>query len=728
MKNSSSTFATAATLATLAALGTLAASTPSAASAATAPLSSAGMLAASAAAAAAMPGAAPRNAPAATASTPPRARAATALTDGVAASLAAAADVAALPDGGWLALDKNALRLLDAGGAERARHAIRGKQLDIRKQPGGVLATLVDSNAERTVAIHVDLAAGTLTVQAPFPAPSFAAEAVCQYRDAQQIGYVFLVAKDGQAEQWLLDGDSRKLVRRLALPPHVKHCRADDASGTLFVSESGMGLWAYDADAEGAGKRSALALRQPYGKLAGGAGALALLPGGGLAMLDTQGKTLHLFGQRNGVWQEQAARPLKAAAGSRALAAWPAPTRPGATDSGAQAGDVASGAPGASGGGMPAGAIVGGTALLLNDEDAKQWHSIALGRPSARGGAGSAGSASSAGAPATPASAPAIVLPRAQTEPMARLGDAADDPAIWVHPGDPAASRVLGTNKKQGLLVYDLQGKQTQLLESGRLNNVDVRQNVLLDGARHDLAVATQRDDNAIVLYTIDGAGTVSETVRIPTGLKQIYGICAYQPAGGGLEAFVNDKDGTFQHYRIGRKDGAFTGTLLRSFKVASQPEGCVADDRTGRLFVGEEKRGVWALDAGASVPSAAPAMRMILPVGGVLTADVEGMSLYHGTGASYLVVSSQGSNSYVVLDAAAPHKVRGSFRIGVNLAAGIDGTSETDGLDVTSANLGGPYTSGMLVVQDGYKRLPDGPQNFKYVAWSDIAAALKLE
>lgn len=593
------------------------------------------------------------------------------------ASLAGATELAALPDGGWLALDKNSLRLLDASGAERARHAVRGKQLDTRSEPGGLLATLVDSNTERAVAIDADLAAGTLRLQAPFPAPSFAPEAACLYRDAQRLSYQFLIAKDGQGEQWLLDGAERRLVRKLALPTHVRHCRVDDASGTLFVSESGMGLWAYSADAEGAGERHALALRQPYGKLPAGAGALALLPGG-VAMLDAKGKSLSLFSQRNGAWQAQAPRTLKAAANGRTLA-----SRSGAA----------------------------GAELLLNDADGKQWHAVP---------AGLAASAPSGAA----GSAPAIVLPRAQTEPMARLGDAADDPAIWVHPTDPAASRVLGTNKKQGLLVYDMQGKQTQLLESGRLNNVDLRQNVVLDGARHDLALATQRDDNTIVLFTIDGNGVVAETVRFPTGLEKIYGICVYQPAGGGLEAFVNDKDGTFQHYRIGRKDGAFTSTLLRSFKVATQPEGCVADDRTGRLFVGEEKRGVWALPAAADKGSA---MSMVLPVGGVLTADVEGMSLYHGAQASYLVVSSQGSNSYVVLDAAAPHKVRGSFRIGVNVAAGIDGASETDGLDVTSANLGGAYSQGMLVVQDGYKRLPDGPQNFKYVAWSDIATALKL-
>jgi len=320
--------------------------------------------------------------------------------------------------------------------------------------------------------------------------------------------------------------------------------------------------------------------------------------------------------------------------------------------------------------------------------------------------------------------AAAIVTPRVQTEVMPRLGDAADDPAIWVNPRNPADSRILGTNKKQGLLVYDLQGRQTQLLESGRLNNVDVRQDVDLGGRRQDFAIATQRDENSMVLYTIAADGTVAEAARFPTPLERIYGMCLYQAQGRALEAFINDKDGSFLHYRIGHNGSDYTSTLLRRFKLASQPEGCVADDRSGRLFMGEEKRGLWTTAASADKPDA---LRMVLPVGPSLKADVEGMAIYHGASSSYLVVSSQGDNSYVVLDAAAPNAVRGRFRIGLNLEAEIDGTSETDGLDVTSANLGGAFGQGMLVVQDGYKRLPDGAQNFKYVAWEDVARALHL-
>ncbi|WP_332876634.1 phytase [Massilia sp. S19_KUP03_FR1] len=584
---------------------------------------------------------------------------------------AKARELAALPDGGWLTLDKQGLHLLDSAGQQRAVLPIRAKQLDLRPLDGGVLAVLLDANAERALPVLVDLKAGRLTAQAPLPAPAFGIEAICLYRDAQQLDHVFMIGKDGSSEQWALTGAQPQLVRKLAMPTHVKHCRADDGAHTLFVSEGGIGLWAYDANAEGGAAREPVALRAPFGKLAGGAGALTVLPDG-VAVLDAKGATLHLLHRDGAKWT---ALPSRAGGGAEQLASR---------------------------------SVDGRLELLL--PEAKGWTSVAqTWRAAAR-----------------PAARPiAIVMPEVQTEPVARQGDAADDPAIWVDRANAAGSRILGTNKKQGLLVYDLQGKQTQLLEVGRLNNVDLRQDIAFAGQRVDLAAATQRDDNSLMLFTIDARGTVAESIRIATGLNEIYGMCLYRPVDGGLQAFVNDKDGRFQQYRIDLKAGQYSGTLLRTFKVASQPEGCVVDDKRARLFLGEEKRGVWTTSADTSQPDA---LKMVLPVGADLAADVEGMALYQAGKADYLIVSSQGDNSYVVLDAAAPFAVRGRFRVGFNLEKGIDGTSETDGLDVSTANFGGAFSQGMLVIQDGYKRLPDGPQNFKYVGWGAVAKALGLQ
>lgn len=589
---------------------------------------------------------------------------------------AQAHELSALPGGGWLSIDQTALRLLDANGAERARIDVRAKHLDTRPLGGKVLAVMVDANKEQAVPVLIDPQAGTLSAQAPFPAPAFGIESACLYRDAQQLDHLYLIAKDGQAEQWVMQGQQRLLVRKLALPPHSKHCRADDSAHQLLVSEQGMGVWAYNADAEGVPGREAVLLKRPFGTLDKGAGALSVLPGG-VAVLDAKGRQLHLLRRDGGKWNAVSA-----------------------TDTGVHGAEQLA----------PLMASDGRLQLAVGGEDAGGWQ---LRAPAWSGIAAAAGDGK------------AIVMPRAQTEPVARQGDAADDPAIWRHPTEPGGARILGTNKKQGLLVYDLQGKQLQLLEVGRLNNVDVRQQVSIGDHKLDVAVATQRDENSVMLFAIDAEGKVTTAGSFPTGLKNIYGMCLYRPADGGLEAFINDKDGTFLQYRVEANGDAMTGKLLRRFKVETQPEGCVVDDRNHRLFLGEERRGVWTVSAKGDAPAK---LSMIMPAGPQLVADVEGMGIYHGERADYLVVSSQGDNSYLVMDAKAPYKVRGSFRVGFNLAAGIDGTSETDGLEVSSANFGGPYSKGMLVIQDGYKRLPDGPQNFKYVAWEDVARALKLD
>lgn len=316
-----------------------------------------------------------------------------------------------------------------------------------------------------------------------------------------------------------------------------------------------------------------------------------------------------------------------------------------------------------------------------------------------------------------------VAVPSAQTVPVRGGGDAADDPAIWVNPRQPAASRILGTDKKLGLAVYDLQGRETQFLPVGRVNNVDVRQGLRYEKAHWDLAVASQRDRRTVVLFSLDAQGRVSPVAEFPAGLDEVYGICSGRNPAGGLDVFVNDKDGRVVQLRVQREARQWKGEQVGHFKLETQPEGCVVDEAGQQLFIGEEKRGLWrvALEADGRMGQA----RMILPVGEMLTADVEGMAVHRSAQGAWLVVSSQGSDSFVVLSADAPYAVKGRFRVGINAERGIDAVSETDGLDVTAANLGGPYVEGLLVVQDGHKRWPTGKQNFKLVPWVEVMRTL---
>src|SRR5215204_4006838 len=76
----------------------------------------------------------------------------------------------------------------------------------------------------------------------------------------------------------------------------------------------------------------------------------------------------------------------------------------------------------------------------------------------------------------------ASVSATVETEPVRSGGDAADDPAIWVHPSNPAESTIIGTDKQGGLVVYDLAGKQLQYLSDGKMDNVDLRPGFPLGG------------------------------------------------------------------------------------------------------------------------------------------------------------------------------------------------------------------------------------------------------
>src|SRR5688572_25356132 len=99
-----------------------------------------------------------------------------------------------------------------------------------------------------------------------------------------------------------------------------------------------------------------------------------------------------------------------------------------------------------------------------------------------------------------------------ETAPVRHSGDAADDPAIWVHPTDPSRSLILGDDKGGGLCVYGLDGAELQVLdERKRINNVDLRYGVPLagtfgDGTKHervDLAAAGNETDKSLVFYKI---------------------------------------------------------------------------------------------------------------------------------------------------------------------------------------------------------------------------------
>src|SRR5262245_42350011 len=90
-----------------------------------------------------------------------------------------------------------------------------------------------------------------------------------------------------------------------------------------------------------------------------------------------------------------------------------------------------------------------------------------------------------------------------ETEPVGAVGDAADDPAISLGQ-TPADTRIIGTQKKGGLYVYDLTGKVVQSALSGRPNNVDVREGFPWSDGAAPIVATSDRADNTIAIYRFD--------------------------------------------------------------------------------------------------------------------------------------------------------------------------------------------------------------------------------
>lgn len=330
-----------------------------------------------------------------------------------------------------------------------------------------------------------------------------------------------------------------------------------------------------------------------------------------------------------------------------------------------------------------------------------------------------------AGCATTPPPDPARGAPvtaTAQTAPVASRDDAADDPAIWVDPADPARSLIVGTDKQAGLYVYGLDGIERGFAEAGRVNNVDIAPRVPFRGGNAVIVGASDRNDMEtahVALYRLATDSAALEPIaRIAAGPGEGYGFCMARLADGRLHAFVNTTQGSIYDLAIDLEGEEVRSELVRTLAVPSQPEGCVVDTQDDALYVGEEAAGVWRFDLGSGEGELV--IRAEAPQ---IMADVEGIAIARGTaGEDHLVVSSQGDSAYAVYRLA-DHGYVGRFYVAEGEAT--DAVTETDGIALTTEALGPDYPAGLLVVQDG--ATPAGTQNFKLVDWRRVRAALGL-
>jgi len=298
--------------------------------------------------------------------------------------------------------------------------------------------------------------------------------------------------------------------------------------------------------------------------------------------------------------------------------------------------------------------------------------------------------------------------------------DAADDPAIWRNAANPAASLIVGTDKKAGLYVYGLDGAVRDFVDAGRVNNVD-----LAGFGGRIIVAASDRNDVAngkVALFSLDPVtAKLTALGQVAAGRGEAYGLCLYD-TGDALHAFVVMKDGTIAQLALDVSGAAPAARIVRTLKLATQSEGCVVDARTHRLYVAEEDVGLWRFDARAS--GATTPIKIAAADGQQIVADAEGVAIAaEGAGnGGYLVVSSQGDNAYAVY-ALADDRYIGRFR---SMPGAFGGTSETDGIAIATGSFGPQFPGGLMVAQDG-DNAPKA-QNFKLVDWAKIKSALGLQ
>ena len=299
-----------------------------------------------------------------------------------------------------------------------------------------------------------------------------------------------------------------------------------------------------------------------------------------------------------------------------------------------------------------------------------------------------------------------------ETEPVFAGDDAADDMCVLENLINPEKSLIVSSDKKFGIIVYDLEGNKLYDYEVGRINNVDIIPSKFSQDKY--LVAGTNRTHNSIDLYIFNSNGELEKNIvrEVVPSLKDVYGITFYDDKYN-TYVFVSDKKGNVEQWSFNNDESNPEIKFERKLKFSSLVEGLVADESKGKIYIGQERKGIWELNA---FPSLDSQKKLIFKKSKNFKPDFEGLALRDdGNGEGYLIASVQGSNGYLIID-------RKSLlaKIFFRIIDGdkIDGTTETDGIDVSSIRTS-KFPNGFFIAQDDDN---DGlNQNFKLVDWNKI-------
>ena len=304
------------------------------------------------------------------------------------------------------------------------------------------------------------------------------------------------------------------------------------------------------------------------------------------------------------------------------------------------------------------------------------------------------------------------VTANVETEPVFAGDDAADDMCVLENFNNPESSLIISSDKKYGIIVYDLEGVKLYDYEVGRINNVDILPSRSFQNKY--IVAGTNRTYNSIDIYLFNSKGELENLIlrkEIPS-LKDVYGVTFYRDEFN-TYLFISDKKGNVEQWSYNNDEVNSEIKFVRKLKFSSLVEGLVADESKGKIYIGQERKGIWELNA---FPSFDSQKKLIFKKSKNFKPDFEGLALRDdGNGEGYLIASVQGSNGYLIID-----RKSLDAKIFFRIIDGdkIDGTTETDGIDVTSIKTS-KFPNGFFIAQDDDN---DGlNQNFKLVDWNKI-------
>jgi 3-phytase len=288
-----------------------------------------------------------------------------------------------------------------------------------------------------------------------------------------------------------------------------------------------------------------------------------------------------------------------------------------------------------------------------------------------------------------------------------------DDMSVWVHPTNSAQSTIIASDKAANkIFVYNLDGSVVQSFASGEPGNIDLRYGFTLSGQKIDIVAYNERSTGLIRVYKVNADRTLTQIDdgNIKT-LSPNYGFALYKsPKSGKMYGFVSEDSGVrIEQYELSDNgSGKVKGSKVRFWSVGAQTEGMVADDEKSLIYMGEEDHAIWKIGAEPTDPIPTAQDGQVIKTGqNGLAADIEGLTIYHtSNGGGYLIASSQGNSTFKVYDKNTLAYLK-TFKVA--------NASSTDGIDVSSSNLGGNFTQGIFLAHSGGAAI-------RGVKWSAIA------